>query len=184
MVGVFDPTLRPDRQTRSLNPDKVGLEARGGFEPPNGGFADLSLRPLGYRAVRTSIRVKECKSQRSGSAPFDFAPFDSLCSLRVFDRVSAALRQGRQRTQRRKRREQACLRQAGRQECLPHQCPGCGRRRGALGGGSFGKLPSALLGAGRTSKPPPYTRSAGPVVFRRGPWRRGGPGRRPRGEWD
>ncbi len=25
-------------------------EARGGFEPPNGGFADLSLRPLGYGA--------------------------------------------------------------------------------------------------------------------------------------
>ena len=30
---------------------KLGiLEARVGFEPTNGGFADLSLRPLGYRA--------------------------------------------------------------------------------------------------------------------------------------
>jgi hypothetical protein len=28
----------------------VGLEATGGFEPPNRGFADLRLRPLGYVA--------------------------------------------------------------------------------------------------------------------------------------
>ncbi len=28
----------------------ANLEARVGFEPTNGGFADLSLRPLGYRA--------------------------------------------------------------------------------------------------------------------------------------
>src|SRR5690242_16864307 len=27
-----------------------GLEARVGFEPTRGGFADLSLKPLGYRA--------------------------------------------------------------------------------------------------------------------------------------
>ena len=28
----------------------LGLEATGGFEPPNRGFADLRLRPLGYVA--------------------------------------------------------------------------------------------------------------------------------------
>ena len=33
----------------------VGLEARVGFEPTNGGFADLSLGPLGYRAGLSSI---------------------------------------------------------------------------------------------------------------------------------
>ena len=31
------------------------LEAREGFEPSNGGFADLSLRPLGYRALLASV---------------------------------------------------------------------------------------------------------------------------------
>ena len=29
---------------------RKNLEARVGFEPTDGGFADLSLRPLGYRA--------------------------------------------------------------------------------------------------------------------------------------
>src|SRR5258706_9052912 len=36
-------------------PDPTGLEARVGFEPTNGGFADLSLGPLGYRAESLSI---------------------------------------------------------------------------------------------------------------------------------
>ena len=30
------------------------VEARVGFEPTNGGFADLSLGPLGYRATAGS----------------------------------------------------------------------------------------------------------------------------------
>ena len=42
------------------------LEARVGFEPTNGGFADLSLGPLGYRAklfsitkTRSTVRARE-----------------------------------------------------------------------------------------------------------------------------
>jgi hypothetical protein len=40
------------------------LEARVGFEPTNGGFADLSLGPLGYRAETLSI-AKTCTSVRA-----------------------------------------------------------------------------------------------------------------------
>jgi hypothetical protein len=35
--------------------ERENLEARVGFEPTNGGFADLSLGPLGYRAELLSI---------------------------------------------------------------------------------------------------------------------------------
>ena len=44
-------------------PDLKTLEARVGFEPTNGGFADLSLGPLGYRAEFSSITNL---SQRTG----------------------------------------------------------------------------------------------------------------------
>ena len=39
------------------------LEARVGFEPTDGGFADLSLRPLGYRAeVKEYSETAACLS--------------------------------------------------------------------------------------------------------------------------
>ncbi len=48
------------------------LEARVGFEPTNGGFADLSLGPLGYRAklfsiakTSTSVRALQKRLNRS-----------------------------------------------------------------------------------------------------------------------
>ena len=41
------------------------LEARVGFEPTNGGFADLSLGPLGYRAKQSSIANRALTSFRS-----------------------------------------------------------------------------------------------------------------------
>jgi hypothetical protein len=47
--------------------NKAGyLEARVGFEPTNGGFADLSLRPLGYRAE--SKKYSETCVRLSGAA--------------------------------------------------------------------------------------------------------------------
>ena len=36
------------------------LEARVGFEPTDGGFADLSLRPLGYRAENFKYSETGC----------------------------------------------------------------------------------------------------------------------------
>jgi hypothetical protein len=52
LVGMFrvrDNDLFPFIQQEST-PTEAILEARVGFEPTDGGFADLSLRPLGYRA--------------------------------------------------------------------------------------------------------------------------------------
>jgi hypothetical protein len=45
------------------------MEARVGFEPTDGGFADLSLRPLGYRAgckkyIETAIELSVAKATR------------------------------------------------------------------------------------------------------------------------
>jgi Phage integrase family len=50
------PKLVMRTKTRKLQSiDLTKLEARVGFEPTNGGFADLSLGPLGYRAGFSSI---------------------------------------------------------------------------------------------------------------------------------
>jgi hypothetical protein len=56
MVVQFPSTLK------KLTLQSKMLEARVGFEPTDGGFADLSLRPLGYRAEfkeysETAIRL-------------------------------------------------------------------------------------------------------------------------------
>src|SRR5438270_3061374 len=68
-----------------------GLEARVGFEPTNGGFADLSLGPLGYRAKLFSI-TKTRTSVRASKTPKK-EKFSRLCgffdSLQLFSRLEA-----------------------------------------------------------------------------------------------
>ena len=50
-MGQFRNSERAQRKRIFEEMEKGGrLEARVGFEPTRGGFADLSLKPLGYRA--------------------------------------------------------------------------------------------------------------------------------------
>ncbi len=43
---------------RGFSKFKRNMEATGGFEPPNRGFADLRLKPLGYVAIRALFQAK------------------------------------------------------------------------------------------------------------------------------
>ena len=57
------------------------VEARVGFEPTNGGFADLSLGPLGYRAElliisETSACVRASRDQHAA----EFLYFFDVCA--------------------------------------------------------------------------------------------------------
>ena len=54
-VGMMQGRVKIHVAAASENFSGWFVEARVGFEPTNGGFADLSLRPLGYRAVFSSI---------------------------------------------------------------------------------------------------------------------------------
>ncbi len=51
------------------------MEARVGFEPTDGGFADLSLRPLGYRAGCNEYNETRIElSVVSGTCKFEYFP--------------------------------------------------------------------------------------------------------------
>ena len=62
-----------------------------GFEPTNGGFADLSLGPLGYRAKQSSITKSlsrlehriEAVGQKSQDTPYDFISFRAATILEL-----------------------------------------------------------------------------------------------------
>ena len=49
-IRHVSPRTLPDHSGKSRNRRRCGMEATGGFEPPNRGFANPRLRPLGYVA--------------------------------------------------------------------------------------------------------------------------------------
>src|SRR5258708_16341434 len=59
----------------SIRSANHNLEARVGFEPTDGGFADLSLRPLGYRAGCNEYNETKIElSVVSGTCKFEYFP--------------------------------------------------------------------------------------------------------------
>lgn len=59
---------------------RLDLEARVGFEPTRGGFADLSLKPLGYRAFGSFSIAKVASGAKEGVARGD--PRWTIASVR------------------------------------------------------------------------------------------------------
>src|SRR5258706_8322806 len=80
----------------SIRSANHNLEARVGFEPTDGGFADLSLRPLGYRAGCNEYNETASElSVVSGTRKFEKFPLCGFILRRtIAGQTSAAHRDG------------------------------------------------------------------------------------------